>query len=223
MRPLKNTSVARTSRQTTVGGAARRETILEAVLRVISRDGIRAVKHRAVALEAEVPLAATTYYFSSLQDLLSEGFIHWNLRIKSEVDRFSEAAQAVVGSVDSETLQSDPQRKKVAEAVCELTINYLIRQAGQGRDDRNIESAFRHEALRDNRLRDLVVQQDQLMLAAIVNFNRKLRTVDPSADAEISLAIFLHLEQQALMSGLDSAHIRRVVTRHFSQLTGVSL
>jgi len=50
----------------------RREALVEAALRVLLRDGPRALSHRAVAGEADLPLAATTYYFSSKEELLEE-------------------------------------------------------------------------------------------------------------------------------------------------------
>jgi DNA-binding transcriptional regulator YbjK len=50
-------------------GEARRTALLDAVLRVLERDGPGAVTHRAVALEAGVPLSAATYYFATLDDL----------------------------------------------------------------------------------------------------------------------------------------------------------
>jgi DNA-binding transcriptional regulator YbjK len=51
-------------------GNARRRQIVEATLRVIETGGVAAVRHRAVAAAAGVPLAATTYYFATLDDLL---------------------------------------------------------------------------------------------------------------------------------------------------------
>jgi len=51
-------------------GAARRDALLEAVIRLLESDGPSAVTHRAVAREAGVPLAAATYYFASIDDLL---------------------------------------------------------------------------------------------------------------------------------------------------------
>jgi DNA-binding transcriptional regulator YbjK len=60
----------------TARGEARRTRILEAVLTIVGRDGTGAVTHRAVAAVAEVPLAATTYYFSSRDDLLAEALEH---------------------------------------------------------------------------------------------------------------------------------------------------
>ncbi len=57
-------------------GRARRTAILDAALVVVARDGTGAVTHRAVAKLARVPLAATTYYFASRDDLLLEAFRH---------------------------------------------------------------------------------------------------------------------------------------------------
>ncbi len=53
-------------------GEARRQAILEATLRLVARGGPRAATHRAVAHEAGVPLAATTYYFASRDDLIGQ-------------------------------------------------------------------------------------------------------------------------------------------------------
>ena len=54
----------------TAKGAARRELLLAAALRIIEREGPTAVTHRSAAKEAGVPLAAATYYFASIDDLL---------------------------------------------------------------------------------------------------------------------------------------------------------
>jgi DNA-binding transcriptional regulator YbjK len=50
----------------------RRVEIVEATLRVIGRSGADAVTHRAVAGEAGVSLASTTYYFDSKDALVQE-------------------------------------------------------------------------------------------------------------------------------------------------------
>ncbi len=57
-------------------GRARRHAILEAAIVVVARDGAGAATHRAVATQANVPLAATTYYFASKAELLLEAFRH---------------------------------------------------------------------------------------------------------------------------------------------------
>ena len=50
----------------------RRRRIVEAALRVIARDGVNAATHRAVAAEAGVPLASTTYHFASKSEIVTE-------------------------------------------------------------------------------------------------------------------------------------------------------
>jgi DNA-binding transcriptional regulator YbjK len=50
----------------------RRQEILEATLRVIGEGGVNSVTHRAVAEEAGVSLASTTYYFDSKSALVEE-------------------------------------------------------------------------------------------------------------------------------------------------------
>lgn len=51
-------------------GERRRAALLDAVLVIVERDGVAGVTHRAVAAEAGVSLASTTYHFATLDDLL---------------------------------------------------------------------------------------------------------------------------------------------------------
>ncbi|MCO7219165.1 TetR/AcrR family transcriptional regulator [Klenkia sp. PcliD-1-E] len=55
---------------TTPKGEARRDAIVAAAAQLVADHGPDAVSHRAVAAAAGVPLAATTYYFRALGDLL---------------------------------------------------------------------------------------------------------------------------------------------------------
>ena len=51
-------------------GAARREALLTATLRLVGRRGVAGVSQRAVAAEAGVPPTAVLYYFESVDELL---------------------------------------------------------------------------------------------------------------------------------------------------------
>jgi DNA-binding transcriptional regulator YbjK len=75
-------------------GERRRRAIVEAALRLLSKHGIEAVSHRAVAEEAGVPLAATTYYFRSLDELL-EGALR--LFVDEEAERLTVLAERLQG------------------------------------------------------------------------------------------------------------------------------
>ncbi|GLY67376.1 TetR/AcrR family transcriptional regulator [Amycolatopsis taiwanensis] len=51
-------------------GERRRSALIEAASQVLTEGGFDAVRHRAVAERAGLPLASTTYYFDSLEDLI---------------------------------------------------------------------------------------------------------------------------------------------------------
>jgi TetR/AcrR family transcriptional regulator, regulator of biofilm formation and stress response len=67
----------------------RRREILEATLRVIGEGGVKGVTHRAVAQEADVALASTTYYFDSKSALVEEALELMIARSIEDVRRFT--------------------------------------------------------------------------------------------------------------------------------------
>ena len=50
-------------------GELRRRALIEAAARLLVREGLHSLTHRAVAAEAGLPLASTTYYFADLGEL----------------------------------------------------------------------------------------------------------------------------------------------------------
>jgi len=60
------------ARRETTRGAQRRAALLDAARDLLEEEGFGAVTHRAVAARAQLPLAATTYYFASREDLLGQ-------------------------------------------------------------------------------------------------------------------------------------------------------
>lgn len=57
-------------------GERRRQALVEAAAELLSEGGLEAVRHRAVAERAGLPLASTTYYFTSLDDLVAAAVEH---------------------------------------------------------------------------------------------------------------------------------------------------
>jgi DNA-binding transcriptional regulator YbjK len=76
-------------------GAARRSSIAAAALELIESGGIEAVTHRRAAEQAGVPLAATTYYFSSKDELLQAAM---ELHVEREAAQLRELARAVIAA-----------------------------------------------------------------------------------------------------------------------------
>ncbi|SHE54415.1 TetR/AcrR family transcriptional regulator [Streptoalloteichus hindustanus] len=57
-------------------GERRRQALVEAAARLLVEGGFDAVRHRAVAERAGLPLASTTYYFRDLDDLVAAAAEH---------------------------------------------------------------------------------------------------------------------------------------------------
>lgn len=82
-------------------GAARREALLEAALMIVAEVGADAVTHRRVAAAAELPLASTTYWFKSKDELLSAAI---ELAAERDISRL----QALVGAWREGRGSTDP-------------------------------------------------------------------------------------------------------------------
>ncbi|OZD12569.1 hypothetical protein CH253_19060 [Rhodococcus sp. 06-156-3C] len=61
-------------RTLTARGVERRDALLDAAMSVVAGAGASSLTHRAVAAEASVSLASTTYHFASIEDLRSATF-----------------------------------------------------------------------------------------------------------------------------------------------------
>lgn len=75
-------------------GERRRRAILDAALRVVERDGVAGVSHRAIAREAEVPAASIAYYFAGIDDLLVATLLESVDLLVADIGRMRERAPA---------------------------------------------------------------------------------------------------------------------------------
>ncbi len=210
--PKKNTIEFQGRKAKRADSRERRRLILEAALRVIIRDGMRGMRHRAIATEASVPLAATTYYFKDINELISDAF---NLFAENSLANTQQLVESSFRSLEkhtSEQLRDPATRKVIADGLIEFMVEHIGRQV-RDRDGRVLEHAFRNEALRNPILAKHAAIPQQQTLALIVKFCRLLESSDPEADAEIVNGVIMQLEYQALTSNAESnGIIRRTIT-----------
>jgi TetR/AcrR family transcriptional regulator, regulator of biofilm formation and stress response len=77
---------------------ARREALLRAAIELLGEAGVRSVTHRAVAERAGVPLASTTYYFRSVNEIVEEALkLHVAERV-AELEGLTEVALGATGA-----------------------------------------------------------------------------------------------------------------------------
>jgi DNA-binding transcriptional regulator YbjK len=85
----------------TAKGERRRQELVTAAAALLRSGGFDAVRHRAVAERAGLPLASTTYYFSSLEDLVTAAVERTSRDELAEVrDQLDAMGTGTVGTAD---------------------------------------------------------------------------------------------------------------------------
>lgn len=171
-------------------GAARREALLDAVLRIVAEVGVDAVTHRRVAEVAGLPLASTTYWFESKEHLLTAA-------LERAADRDIERLRALLR--DAPEPAADPL-DLVVEAILDPTDDSI--HASRGwllATFALLLEAARRPALREVRDRwtDAYLELLPPLLAAAGSSN-------PRSDAQLLLAAGDGLLLEQLASGGES-------------------
>lgn len=210
-----NPATARARLPKRVDGKARREQILAAALRVVAREGVRAVRHRAVAKEADVPLSATTYYFRDIHELIAEAFHSFAEKGRVETGDLTRAMEAALARLADGSQPSGSPETLVA-AVTAILLSHIDSQV-RASEQRLIEHAFRHEALRDPPLAEALQQNNRITLDAAEKLLAAAGSDDPETDAELLFAVVLHLEYSRLLAH-DSAEQKQKTARMVRRL-----
>ena len=156
-------------------GIARREALLEAVLRIVAEVGPDAVTHRRVAEEAELPLASTTYWFDSKEHLLTAA-----LELAAERDTARLLAYvAQDGAGDA----SDP-----LDAVVAAIYESCTGGSQASRSSLMASYALLLEAARRPALREIARRWTEAYLLTLERLLRAAGSPHPRADAELLLA-----------------------------------
>ncbi|NIB39124.1 TetR family transcriptional regulator [Pseudomaricurvus alkylphenolicus] len=181
----------------------RRKAILEAALRVIEREGVRGVKHRAVAQEAEVPLAATTYYFVDIQALLHDAFVHYvETRLSADSSRLQAQSMALLEPMTDSDLQQPLVRRQIADRISSVLLQHVRSQVERA-NERRVEVAFRQEAMRNPDLARVIAVPHQAQLQAIEEFLQRVGSSDCTGDAQVVMGTLLYMEYQLILEAVD--------------------
>lgn len=181
-------------RATSARGLRRRQLLLQAAGELVREHGIGAVSHRGVAQRAGLPLAATTYYFTSLEDLLEGAVRHL-------AHGWLTAAEAV--AADLPPLLDDP--RLLAEALVRVA---ALGPAGGGAGDAHaLLSLYDRflEAARHPRLRPVVAEYNACIDEVLVEIlGRRAHAEEGGAGrtARLVLAVIDGALLRALAEGL---------------------
>ncbi|NBA94505.1 TetR/AcrR family transcriptional regulator [Pseudomonas sp. R5(2019)] len=182
------------------GSELRRQEILDAALRIVVRDGVRGVRHRAVAAQAGVPLSATTYYFKDIQDLLSDAFALYVERSADFLAKLWTNTELILRQLMAQGDGSPASQARLADEVAKLTADYVVHQINTRRDYLMAEQAFRQEALINPRLAELVCSHQRILLQGTCQMLQVVGSREPQQDAKVLTAIIGRMEYQALLN-----------------------
>jgi DNA-binding transcriptional regulator YbjK len=113
-------------------GERRRYALVSAAAELLCEGGFEAVRHRAVARRAGLPLASTTYYFSSLDDLIASAVAHIGMLEVAQL-------RAQVATLS--------RRRRSADKTADLLVDLLVGRESESRLTEQLISRYeRHIA-----------------------------------------------------------------------------
>ncbi|MEA9977866.1 MULTISPECIES: TetR family transcriptional regulator [unclassified Pseudomonas] len=183
------------------GSEQRRQDILDAAMRIVVRDGVRSVRHRAVATEARVPLSATTYYFKDMDDLITDAFSQYVERSAAYMAKLWGNTEVVLRGMLALSDGSAQSRAQLADDIALMALEYLRHQLTTRREHLIAEHAFHHEALINPRLVQLVSAHQQILLQGTFQFLQVMGSTQPQQDAQVLTGIICRMEYQGLLDG----------------------
>ena len=167
-------------------GAARREALLEAVLRIVAEVGPDAVTHRRVAEEAGLPLASTTYWFDSKEHLLTAA-----LELAAERD----TARLLAYGAEMEQSDLDPLDAIVT------AIGECDDKSQPNRGSLIATFALLLEAARRPALQQISQRWSEAYLLTLSRLLERAGSASPRADAELLIGATDGLLLEQLASG----------------------
>ncbi len=147
-------------------GERRRCALVSAAAELLSEGGFEAVRHRAVARRAGLPLASTTYYFSSLDELIAAAV---------EYIGMAEAAQMRT------RVSALSRRRRGAESTADVLVDLLLDDPGSAANEQLLSryeryiACARQPALRDIQRR-VLRQRTDAVGEAVERSGRCVRT-----------------------------------------------
>ena len=200
-----------TARRTSRRGSEKRALIIEATAQLVMEQGFSAVSHRAVAERAGVPLSATTYYFRSLDDLLTATVERlagtWLAAAREAVDRFAGPGEL----------------RDVADAVLAIA---LLTPPGSGYADRaGVLSLYDRylEAARHPHLQVLIATYDRDLDHLISTVLSRAGLPHDLGAAALVLAVADGAVLRALAEGSDVGAARHSVERVLEHMSAASV
>ena len=178
-------------------GERRRYALVSAAAELLREGGFEAVRHRAVARRAGLPLASTTYYFSSLDDLIASAVAHIGMLEVAQL-------RAQVATLS--------RRRRSADKTADLLVDLLVGSESEPRLTEQLISRYeRHIACaRLPGLREIQRRSQRQRVDAVAEvIDRSGRSVRP----ELVSALICTVDGAVVSALVDELQDPRAVAR----------
>ncbi|BFM17186.1 hypothetical protein R50073_33690 [Maricurvus nonylphenolicus] len=183
--------------------------ILEATLLIIAAEGISGIRHRLVAKRAGVPIGAISYYFKNKSDLIADAFMFYI----EHTHEYTQAIRDKTNNLLSNRSRAELEIPEVRRSIAKLLGDYIADYTELVKSHRTyqiVDQAFRHEAVRNPRLAQLIGASDKHDIETFAKFFERLGSPDPEADAMMILPTCWYLSEESLLHG-DNAETKERV------------
>ena len=168
----------------------RREAIADAAIAVIARDGVRALTHRALDRELDLPPGSTSYYLRTRRDLLATTVDRLAQRTVADL---LEPGEKLTEPSDNPLAVGDPSSASDSIATMSGALAALLVHSMENRaDDHRARFALAAELAGDPELHALVTSQSPIrvrLLTGAVRTLTALGVADPEARAPSLVAL----------------------------------
>lgn len=178
-------------------GERRRYALVRAAAELLCEGGFDAVRHRAVARRAGLPLASTTYYFSSLDDLIAKAVEYIGTR---EAEQLSAGVAAL------------SRRRRGAESTADVLVDLLLGESPERNGTEELISRYeryiacaRQPGLRDVQRR-ILQQRTDAVVEVVERSGRSVR-------AELVTALVRAVDGAVVASLVDEGEGPRASAR----------
>lgn len=186
----------------------RRAAIADAAIAVIARDGVRALTHRALDRELDLPAGSSSYYLRTRRDLLAATVDRLAERTVADL---LEPAEGRVGFADGGMPIADP-----VDRVSGMMAALLVRSMQARGDDHRARFALAAELVGDPELHAMVTSRSPIrsrLIAGAVEMLTALGAADPGGRAPALVALadgILHDRLVGSRAGLTESDTDRL-------------
>ncbi|TPH12930.1 TetR/AcrR family transcriptional regulator [Litorilituus lipolyticus] len=179
-------------------GEKTKEKILDATIEVLAQKGIKGTTHRAIAVQADLQLSLTTYYFKDIQELIQQAFKHNSEQILSRSDSVLEQAFILLNSTDKTSLRKSSVKADLCEQLTDMTTVYLLDHIEKQAKSLAVEQLLFTEIQVSPVLRELARLHEQAQLLPFEHICGFFNKTDPELDAKLMRTIFTQLKYSLL-------------------------